>query len=41
MAKKINWWSKNEELTYVHWTKDSPINQVQFSFRNNWIFSKK
>ena len=41
MIKKINWWSKNEELTYIHWTKDSPKNQVQFSFRNNWILFKE
>lgn len=40
MNKKVRWWSKNEELSYVHWTEGTPVNQVQFSFRNNWLLFK-
>lgn len=38
----MKWWSKSsKEIDYIHWTNDKPINQVQFSFKNNYSVFRK
>lgn len=31
----INWKLRKERL-YTHWTRENPVNQAQFAFRNHW-----
>lgn len=30
-------WIAREETNYLHWTRSSPTNQIQFAFRQNWL----
>ena len=29
-------WQLRKEAYYTHWTKDTPVNQIQLAFRNHW-----
>lgn len=34
-------WRKCRETSYVHWTREEPVNQIQLAFRNHWeLFSE-
>ena len=30
-------WRNRPETSYLHWTKDEPVNQIQLAFRRHWI----
>jgi len=34
-------WKNRIETSYLHWTRDQPINQIQLAFRRHWLTFQK
>ena len=29
-------WSSRKETSYLHWSRNEPVNQIQLAFRRHW-----